>query len=83
VALTAPWVRRLRTSPIASRALDAVNAVSLALMASVVVLMARGIALSVPSLAILLGASLLLVRTSVGAGWVLLGGAVAGLLNLL
>ena len=83
VALTAPLVRRLRTSPIASRALDAVNAVSLALMASVVVLMARGIALSVPSLAILLGASLLLVRTSVGAGWVLLGGAVAGLLNLL
>lgn len=83
VALTAPLVRRLRTSPIASRALDAVNAVSLALMASVVVLMARGIALSVPSLAILLGASLLLVRTSVGAGWVLLGGAVAGLLKLL
>lgn len=83
VALTAPLVRRLRTSPITSRALDAVNAVSLALMASVVVLMVRGIALSVPSLAILVGASLLLVRTSVGAGWVLLGGAVAGLLNLL
>jgi chromate transporter len=83
VALTAPLVRRLRTSPVASRALDAVNAVSLALMASVVVLMARGIALSVPSLAILLGATFLLVRTSVGAGWVLLGGAVAGLLNLL
>jgi chromate transporter len=83
VALTAPLVRRLRTSPVASRALDAVNAVSLALMASVVVLMARGIALSVPSLAILLGATFLLVRTSVGAGGVLLGGAVAGLLNLL
>ncbi|MCE2901519.1 MAG: chromate efflux transporter [Gemmatimonas sp.] len=83
VALTAPLVRQLRRSTIASRALDAVNAVSLALMAAVVVLMARGIALDVPSLAILLGASLLLLRTSVGAGWVLLGGALAGLVHLL
>jgi len=31
----------------------------------------------------LLGASLLLLRTSVGAGWVLLGGALAGLVHLL
>jgi chromate transporter len=83
VALTAPLVRQLRRSTIASRALDAVNAVSLALMASVVVLMARGIALAIPSLAILLGASLLLLRTTVGAGWVLLGGALAGLVHLL
>lgn len=83
VAVTAPLVRQLRASPIASRALDAVNAVSLALMLSVVILMARGLALTAPSLAILVVASALLLRTSVGAGWVLLGGALAGLFHLL
>ncbi|AMW05637.1 chromate transporter [Gemmatimonas phototrophica] len=83
VALTAPLVHRLRTSPVLSRALDAVNAVSLALMASAVLLIGRGIAPSPAALAILIGASVLLLYTRVGAAWVLLGGAVTGLLRLL
>jgi len=52
-------------------------------MAGVVLLMARGIALSPWSLAILVSATLLLLRTRVGAGWVLCGGALAGLTRLL
>jgi hypothetical protein len=48
-------------------------------MAGVVLLMARGFAPSALSLAILGVASLLLIRTTIGAGWVLAGGAVVGL----
>ena len=83
VAVTAPLVARLRRSTTLGRALDAVNAVTLAFMAGVVVLMARGFVLSPLSLAILLGASVLLLRTRVGAGWVLLGGALVGLARLM
>lgn len=83
VAVTAPLVARLRRSPVLSRTLDAVNAVTLTFMAGVVLLMARGIALSPWSLAILVSATLLLLRTRVGAGWVLCGGALAGLTRLL
>jgi len=79
VAVTAPFVVRLRRSPVLSRALDAVNAVTLAFMAGVVLLMVRGFAPSALSLAILGVASLLLIRTTIGAGWVLAGGAVVGL----
>jgi chromate transporter len=83
VAITAPFVRALRSSARLSRALDAVNAVTLALMASVILLMARGLELSWLSFAILLTAFTLLVRTRLGAGWVLLGGALAGLVRQL
>jgi chromate transporter len=82
VAITAPFVARLRASPLLSHVLDAANAVSLAFMASVVVLIGRGIAPSVVSLAILLTASAFLLFTRLGAGWVLLGGAAAGLVRL-
>jgi chromate transporter len=83
VALTAPLVPRLRRSPVLSRALDGVNAVTMALMAGVVLQMARAFAPSPLSLAILGAASILLLRTRVGAGWVLLAGAAAGLARLL
>lgn len=83
VALTAPLVRQLRESPVLSRALDAVNAVSLALMASVVWLMARGSMASPLSMAILIVSAGLLLGTRLGAVWVLCGGAVVGLLQLL
>ena len=82
VAVTAPFVARLRASPVLSRILDAVNAVALALMAGVVLLMLRGFAPSPLSLAILGVASILLIHTSIGAGWVLAGGAVAGLARM-
>jgi len=83
VAVTAPFVARLRASPVLSRILDAVNAVTLAFMAGVVLLMLRGFAPSPLSLAILGVASILLIRTSIGAGWVLAGGALAGLTAML
>lgn len=83
VALTAPYVARIRGSRRWSSALDGVNAVSLALMASVVLLMARHLAPDPIALAILLVASAVLVFTRVGSGWVLLAGGCVGLLRAL
>jgi chromate transporter len=83
VAATAPFVRALRQNPRLAPALDVVNAVSLALMLSVVLVMARGVAASTLGLAIFVATSLLLLTTRVGAGWVLLAGGLAGLLRLL
>ena len=83
VALTAPYVATLRGSRRWSSALDGVNAASLALMASVVLVMARHIAPDPVALAILGGASAVLVFTRIGSGWVLLAGASVGLLRAL
>jgi chromate transporter len=83
VALTAPFVRALRNHPRLAPALEVINAVSLALMLSVVVLMARGVAASALGLAIFVATSVVLLTTRVGAGWVLLAGGLAGLLRLL
>lgn len=80
VALSAPLVHRMRQWPAGRHLLDAVNAASLALMAAVVVTVARTLAVDLRTLAILLVASLVLIGTRVGSGWVLLGGAVAGFL---
>lgn len=83
VAVTAPFVGRLRNTPVLSRGLDAANAVTLAFMASVVLMIGRGIAPSPWTLAIFFASSALLLRARIGAGWVLVGGAVVGLLRLL
>ena len=80
VAVSGPLVRRVRGSRRASAALDGVNAGSLALMAGAVVLMVKPIATSVFALGIFLAASGMLIRTRVGAGWMLLAGAAVGLL---
>jgi len=80
VALSAPLVHRLQQWPAGRHLLDAVNAASLALMAAVVVTLARALGVDLRTLAILLVASLVLIGTRVGSGWVLLGGAVAGFL---
>lgn len=80
VALSAPLVHRLQQWPAGRHLLDAVNAASLALMAAVVVTLARSLGVDLRTLAILLVASLVLIGTRVGSGWVLLGGAVAGFL---
>lgn len=83
VALTAPYVARLRDSRRWSLALDGVNAASLALMASVVLVMVRHIAPDPVALAILSGATAVLVFTRIGSGWVLLAGACVGPLRAL
>lgn len=82
VAISGPLVRQIRAWPRASAALDGVNAASLALMFSAALLMARAVGTSPFGVVTLLVASALLLRTTIGAGTVLAGGAALGLLRL-
>ena len=79
VAVSGPLVRRIRRAPAASAALDGVNAGSLALMAAVMLVMLRPVATSVTGVGIFLVASAVLLRTRIGAGWLLLAGAIVGI----
>lgn len=78
VAVSGPWVRQVRRSPRWTATLDGVNAASLALMCVVVLRMVPPVATSVAGVAIFLAASALLLRTTIGAGWMLLAGAMIG-----
>ena len=80
VAISGPLIPRLRRSPAAAAALDGVNVASFALMA--VVSWQLGRAALVDPLAVVLAAAstLLLIRWRVSSTWLVLGGAVVGLL---
>ena len=79
VAASGPLVPRLRRSPVAGAVLDAVNVASLALMAVVAVQLARAAVVDLPTLLLALAALALLLRWRVNAAWLVLGGAVAGM----
>lgn len=78
VALSAPLVPRLRTSPTAAALLDGVNVASLALMAVVTALLGRAAVVDVPTALLAAGAAILLLRFRPNSTWLVLGGAVAG-----
>jgi chromate transporter len=80
VAASGPIVPRLRRSPTAGAVLDGVNAASLALMAVVTWQLARAAVVDAWTLALAAASSLLLFRWRVGSTWLVLGGALAGLL---
>jgi chromate transporter len=80
VALTAKFLPRLRKSPIAGAFLDGVNVAAVALMASVGWQFARETLLSVPAALTAAIAALLVMRFRLNSAWVVLGGAVAGIL---
>jgi chromate transporter len=79
VALSAPLVPRLRRSPLAGAFLDGVNVASLALMAWVTWLLGKDAIVSAPTALIAATSALLLIRFRVNSAWLVLGGAVAGL----
>lgn len=79
VALSAPLIPRLRSSPVAAAFLDGVNVASLALMAVVCVQLGRAALVDGPTVALAGGAAVLLVRFKVNATWLIAGGAVVGL----
>ena len=79
VAVTHPWVSRLRDSRRLSPLLDAVNATAVGLMGSVTLQLGRT-ALIDPLTAIVGGVALVtLVATKLNAVWLIAGGAVIGL----
>lgn len=78
VALSAPLVPRLRTSPTAAAFLDGVNVASLALMAVVTALLGRAAIVDVPAAALAAASAFLILRFRVNSTWLVLGGAAAG-----
>ncbi|HET8932789.1 MAG TPA: chromate transporter [Polyangiales bacterium] len=80
VALSGPFVPRLRASRRASAFLDGVNVASLALMIVVTLQLARTALVDVPSVLIGVCATGLLLRYKVGSTWLVLGGALLGMI---
>jgi chromate transporter len=82
-ALTAKVLPGMRKSPIAGAFLDGVNAAAVALMAFVGFQFAREVVTTLLSLAIGVVAAVLVFRVRVNSAWVVLGGALAGLITKL
>lgn len=78
VAITAPFLPRLRSSRLASAMLDGVNVASLALMAAVSFDVARASLIDVPTIVLAALGGLLLIRFRLNAMWLVLLGALAG-----
>ncbi|MEP6860353.1 MAG: chromate efflux transporter [Deltaproteobacteria bacterium] len=79
VALSGPLVPRLRASRVAGAVLDGVNVASLALMAAVALLLGRTAIVDVPTAVAAAVAAIALIRYRVGSLWLVLAGAVVGL----
>ena len=80
VALTAGFLPKLRKSAPASAFLDGVNAAAVALMGVVGWQFARAALLSVPAIALAVASAVLVFRYKVNSTWLVLGGALAGIL---
>jgi chromate transporter len=77
VAISAPYIARLRASPVAGAFLDGLNVASLALMAVVTGHLAHGAIRDVPTLALAAISVILLIRYRLNSAWLVLAGAAA------
>jgi chromate transporter len=80
VAISGPLVQRIRNSVIAGAALDGINIASLALMASVTWQLGRAALVDPITISVFLASVLLLLRFRLNSAWLVVGGAVIGLL---
>lgn len=80
VALSAPLIARLRASPLAAAFLDGVNVASLSLMGVVTWHLGRSAIHDPATAGIAIAAATLLLAFGAGSTWLVLGGAVLGLL---
>ena len=78
VAASAPFVPRLRRSPLAGGALDGVNVASLALLAVVTFRLGRAALIDPYTIAVGAASAILLLRFRVNPAWLALGAAVLG-----
>jgi chromate transporter len=79
VAITGPFIPRLRRSPVLSSLLDGVNVASLALMAGVTWELGRATVVDPFAAVIVVVALVLLFRFKVNSVWLVVGGGAAGL----
>jgi len=80
VALSAPFIPRLRASKFAAALLDGVTIASLALMACVTFEIGRGALVDIPTIAVAIAAFWLL-RRRINATWLIAGGGLVGLVK--
>ena len=80
VAVVRPFVARARGSPALGAFLDGVNVAALALIAVVMVQLARGVLVDLASLAIAAAGAVLLIGLRINATWVVAGSALVGVL---
>ena len=78
--MSAPFVPRLRRSRAVAAFLDGVNAASVALMAVVTWPLARSAIHDVLTAVLAVAAGILLLRYRVNSSWLVLGGALAGMI---
>lgn len=81
VALSNPLIPRLRNSPWTGSLLDGVNVASLGLMAAVTWQLGRASLVDPLTIALALGAAVLLLRYKVNSTWLIAGGGLIGLLT--
>lgn len=81
VAISGPIVKGIRSSPVSGAFLDGVNAASLALMATVTWELGRAALTDGIAIVLSMAGMLLLLRYRVNSLWLVLGGAVVGLLR--
>jgi chromate transporter len=79
VAVTAPWIPRIRSSRWLGAALDGVNAGAVALMAGVTVQLLRDAVVDIPTAALALVAGVALFQFRINSVWLVSVGALAGL----
>jgi chromate transporter len=80
VARSGPLVPHVRRWPLTAALLDGVNAAALGLMAAVTITLARAALVELPTSALAVLSLVILVRWKVNSDWLVLGGALAGLI---
>jgi chromate transporter len=80
VAVSGPLIPRIRKSPIAGSVLDGVNVASLGLMAAVTVQLAQAAVTDAMTLGLALISAFLLIRFRLNTAWLVLGGALSGVI---
>lgn len=80
VRISAPYIPRLRAIRLFSGLLDGASAASLGLLAAATVVLARGAIVDIPALVILIVALPAAMQPKLNATWIVVGGAVGGLL---
>jgi chromate transporter len=83
VAISGPLIPRIRRSPSAGAFLDGVNAASLALMIVVTWQLAQSALIDVATVALAIGAAIVLIRFKVNSAWLVLAGAMGGLARVI
>jgi chromate transporter len=80
VAITNPWIPKIRNSKWAASFLDGINIAALALMTAVTIELAQASLIDWPTIIIAAISLVLLLRLKLNSTWLIAGGAMAGLL---